>query len=184
MLSLKSVSAVSPCCPAALAGWCVELQREELGLHLWISAGCSQLWEGASAKLQSSSNVSWLLIWLGFRHSCFQGVAIAKVRFLPSVLRFYPLEFLNSFQKCQPRPRQSDLSGSSARSPAGLVQPCCNPGVGFVCPVLWGCTADPQLCQPGFPGLSRHFCLILQRQRTLIALQVQWIVEVYIKYCL
>lgn len=114
MLSFKSVWAVSPCCPAALAGRCVELQREELGLHLWIRAGCRQLCQGASAKRQSSSSVSCLLIWLRFRHSCFQGIAIAKVRVLPSVLRFYPLEFLNSFQKCRPRPRQSRAISEAA----------------------------------------------------------------------
>lgn len=90
----------------------------------------------ASAKLQSSSNVSWLLIWLGFRHSCFQDILIPEVRFLPSVLRFYPSEFLNAFQKCQPRPRQTYLLGRSARSPERVVEPCRKPGVDFVCPAL------------------------------------------------
>lgn len=193
MLSFKSVWAVSPCCPAALAGRCVELQREELGLHLWIRAGCRQLCQGASAKRQSSSSVSCLLIWLRFRHSCFQGIAIAKVRVLPSVLRFYPLEFLNSFQKCRPRPRQSRAISEAALSIlqqglcclvitqgwvlfplcSGAVLPCHDPGLGSVRPVLWGCAAHPQLGQPAFPGLPQPFCLVLHRQRTLIVLQAQ-----------
>lgn len=132
----------------------MELQREALGLHLWIGTGCRELWERASAKLQSSSDVSWLLIWMAFRHSCFQGVLISKVRFLPSVLRSYPLEFLNSFQKCQPHPRQTCLLGRSAHSPGRLVQPCCNPGVDSVCCALCSGGAQPAGLSWAFSALS------------------------------
>lgn len=169
MLSLQCVSAVSPCCPAALAGrgcrgrgW----DHPSGSVRDAGSSGTEPVPSSRAPQISAGSFSGWAAALPGYVHSQRQGVALC--------FEVLPFRIPEPFPKmpAPPQPARSPRQGCPFST--SLVQPRVNPGVGLDCPALcWGAVLlTPTSASQPFPALSL-LSLVLQRHRTLIFLQVQ-----------
>lgn len=135
------------CCPAGLAGRCVELRCPGCSRgRCWDRTFGSVLDAGSSESICQATELfkCQLAPYLaGLQALVLPGYINSWSQIFALCFEVLPFRIPERFPKCQPRPRQTYLLGRSARSPERVVEPCRKPGVDFVCPALWAVLLMP-----------------------------------------